>query len=118
MSTFLAVVATLAAGGLGAVLRAVAVARSPRAGTMVANLVGTLVLALTIVAHDAGTLGGPLALVLGVGLSGSLTTFSGWVALLADGLAERPWRTVAVDLLVPVLVAVVLTVLAFAVLVP
>ena len=118
MSTSLAVVATLAAGGLGAVLRALVVQRSPRAGTTVANLAGTLILAIVIVAYDAGALGGPLALVLGVGLSGSLTTFSGWVALLADGLAEQPWRTVVVDLLVPLLVAVGLTVLAFAVLAP
>lgn len=118
MSTSVAVVATLAAGALGAVVRGLAVGRSPRAGTAAVNLVGTIVLALTIVAHDAGTLDGPSALVLGVGLSGSLTTFSGWVGLLADGFAERPWRTGVVDLLLPVLVAVGLTVLAFAVLAP
>ena len=118
MSPALAVIGTLAAGGLGAVLRALAVERSPRLGTAAANLLGTLILALTIVAHDAGTLDGPMALVLGVGLSGSLTTFSGWIALLADGSSERPWCTVAIDLLLPLLVAVGLTVLAFATLAP
>ena len=115
MTPVLAVLATLAAGGLGAVLRALAVARAPRTGTALANLAGTLLLALVLVAYDAGRIGGAGALVLGVGLSGSLTTFSGWVALLADGLGRRPLRTLAVELLLPLLVAVGLVVLAFAV---
>ena len=115
MSTVLAVLATLAAGGLGAVLRALVVMRVPRAGTTLANLAGTLLLALVLVAYDAGRIGGAGALVLGVGLSGSLTTFSGWVARLVDGLGERPLRTLAIELLLPLLVAVGLVVLAFAV---
>lgn len=118
MSTVLAVLATLAAGALGAVLRALAVARAPRAGTTAVNLVGTLVLALVIVTHDAGTIAGPTTLVVGVGLSGSLTTFSGWMAVLADGLAGRPGRALLVDLALPLLTAVGLTVLVFALLAP
>lgn len=115
MSTVLTVIATLAAGGLGAVLRALAVTRAPRSGTALVNLTGTLLLALVIVAHDAGRIGGAGALVLGVGLSGSLTTFSGWVALLADGFTERPLRTLILELVSPVIAAVGLVVLAFAV---
>ena len=115
MSTALVVIATLLAGGLGAVLRALLTTRAPRAGTAAANLAGTLLLALVLVAHGDGLLEGWLALVLGVGLSGSLTTFSGWMALLVDGAADRPWRTVVVDLLLPLLAAVGLTVLVFAV---
>lgn len=118
MSAPLAVVATLAAGALGAVVRAAVVARTPRMGTTAVNVAGTLLLALVIVAHDAGRIDGSLALVLGVGLSGSLTTFSGWMALLADGLTEHPWRTALVELLLPLLGAVGLTVLVFAALAP
>jgi len=115
VSTLLVVLATLAAGALGAVLRASAVARAPRAGTTFANLAGTLLLALVLVAHDAGRIGDGAASVLGVGLSGASTTFSGWVAILADGLAERPLRTLTFDLALPMLTAVGLVVLAFAV---
>lgn len=116
--TPLVVLATVAAGGLGAVLRALAVARAPRAGTTAANLVGTLLLALVLVAQDAGTIDGVTALVLGVGLSGALTTFSGLVALVVDGVSERPLRTLVVDALLPALVAVGLTVVVFAALAP
>jgi fluoride ion exporter CrcB/FEX len=109
------IVATLTAGAVGAVLRAAAVERAPRLGTALVNLVGTLLLALVIVAHARGTIGGAGAVVLGVGLSGSLTTFSGWMAVLADGAARRPLATVTLDLVLPLLVAVGLTVLVFAV---
>lgn len=115
MSPALVILATVVAGGLGAVLRALAVVRAPRAGTTLVNLAGTLLLALVLVAHDAGRIGGAGALVLGVGLSGSLTTFSGWIGLLADGLPARPLRTALLELLLPLLVGVVLVVLAFAV---
>lgn len=110
----LAVLATLAAGAVGAVVRAALVARTPRAGTAAANLAGTLLLAGVLAGVDRGVLSGSAALVLGVGLSGSLTTFSGWVALVDDGLRARPARTVTVDLLLPLLVAVGITVLVFA----
>jgi len=108
------VVGTLAAGAVGAALRAALAARAPRAGTAAANLAGTLLLALVLAGHGQGRIGDALAVVLGVGLSGSLTTFSGWMALLAEGLPSRPGRTVVLDLLLPLLVAVGLTVLVFA----
>jgi fluoride ion exporter CrcB/FEX len=110
----LTVVWTLVAGGVGAVMRAVLAARAPRAGTTVANLAGTLLLALVLARHARGDIGDATAVVLGVGLSGSLTTFSGWMALLVDGLSSRPGRTVVLDLVLPLLTAVGLTVLVFA----
>jgi len=115
MTIALTVLATLAAGAAGAVVRAAAVARSPRAGTASVNLAGTALLALVLVALGRGAIGPEVGVVLGVGLSGSLTTFSGWMALLAEGLADQPARTLIVDLVLPVLVAVGLTVIAFAV---
>ena len=61
MSTSVAVVATLAVGALGAVVRGLAVGRAPRAGTAAVNLVGTIVLALTIVASPFTNSGVALA---------------------------------------------------------
>jgi fluoride ion exporter CrcB/FEX len=106
--------ATLVAGALGAVVRAVLVARTPRAGTAAVNIIGSVGLALTLVAYGRGTIGVAAAVVLGVGLSGSLTTFSGWMAVLADGFTRRPARTVIVDLLLPLALSVALTVAVFA----
>jgi fluoride ion exporter CrcB/FEX len=106
--------ATLVAGAFGAVVRAVLVARRPRAGTAAVNIVGSVGLALTLVAYGRGTVSLGVAVVLGVGLSGSLTTFSGWMAVLADGFARRPLRTVIVDLLLPLALSVALTVAVFA----
>jgi fluoride ion exporter CrcB/FEX len=116
-ATLLVVLATLAAGALGAVVRAAAVARAPRAGTTVVNLAGTLLLALVLVAHGRGAVGGGVAVVVGVGLSGSLTTFSGWIALLVARIEQRPSAvvpTVVLDLLLPLLAGVAITVLVFA----
>jgi len=115
-STLGVVVGTMAAGGLGAVLRAGAIARAPRSGVAVVNVAGTALLALVLVAYGRGLLGTGLAVVLGVGLSGSLTTFSGWMAVLVDGFEQRPLTTLLVDLLLPLVVAAAITVLAFAVL--
>jgi len=108
------VLATLAAGALGAVARTALVERSSRGGTALANLAGTLLLALVLAGRGLGAIGDAAAVVLGVGLSGSLTTFSGWTAVLVDGIARRPVATLLVDLLLPLLGAVGLTVLVFA----
>jgi fluoride ion exporter CrcB/FEX len=116
VTALIVVLATLLAGGVGAVLRAGAIARAPRSGVATVNVVGTAVLALVLVAYGGELIGTGLAVVLGVGLSGSLTTFSGWMAVLVDGFAQRPWRTLLVDLLLPLVTAVGITVLAFAVL--
>jgi fluoride ion exporter CrcB/FEX len=117
LTLFVTLLATLVAGAVGAVVRAAFTARAPRLGTAAANVIGTALLALVLVALERGAIAAEAAVVLGVGLSGSLTTFSGWIALLADGLQDRPVRTLLVDLLLPLLVAVGVTVLAFAVVV-
>lgn len=114
LTTIAIVAGTLLAGAVGAVLRAALVERSARAGTAVANLAGTSLLALVLVAHDGGMLGDGAAVALAVGLSGSLTTFSGWIAIVADGLEQRPVVTLVVDVLLPLLTAVGVTVLVFA----
>jgi fluoride ion exporter CrcB/FEX len=116
-ATLLVILATLAAGSLGAFVRAAVVARAPRAGTTVVNLAGTLLLALVLVAQARGAVGDEVAVVLGVGLSGSLTTFSGWIALLVARIEQRPSAavpTVVLDLLLPLLAGVAITVLVFA----
>jgi len=107
------VVATLAAGAAGAVLRFAMTARSARIGTALANVTGTSLLALVLVAHGSGTIDTGPAVVLGVGLSGSLTTFSGWMAVLSEGLRVRPRATLLLDLLLPLVAAVAVTVAAF-----
>jgi fluoride ion exporter CrcB/FEX len=116
LATFGVIVATLVAGAVGAVLRAALVGRSARSGTAVANIVGTLALALVLVAHGRGMLGDGAAVALAVGLSGSLTTFSGWIGIVADGLERRAATTLLVDVLLPLLTAVGITVLVFALL--
>ncbi len=115
--TLLTIVGTLAAGAVGAALRAWVVAAAPRAGTASVNLLGTALLALVLAGASRELLDAGVAVALGVGLSGSLTTFSGWMALVANGLQDRPWHTLVLDLLLPTLVAVGITVLVFAVLI-
>ena len=116
LTTIATVAATLIAGASGAVLRAALVERAARAGTAVANLAGTLLLALVLVAHGRGVLGDGAAVALAVGLSGSLTTFSGWIGVVALGLERRAATTLVVDVLLPLLTAVGITVLVFALL--
>jgi fluoride ion exporter CrcB/FEX len=114
--TLVTVAVTLVAGGVGAVLRAALVERSARAGTAAANLAGTLILALVLAAHGRGAIGDAATVILGVGLSGSLTTFSGWIGIVVVGLGRRALVTLVVDVLLPLLTAVGLTVLVFALL--
>ena len=116
LATVAIVAATLVAGAVGAVLRAALVERSARAGTAVANLAGTLLLALVLVSYGRGVLGDGAAIALAVGLSGSLTTFSGWIGIVADGLERRAAATLVTDVLLPLLTAVGITVLVFALL--
>ena len=79
MTVALTVLATLLAGAAGAVIRALVVSRLALHGTHLVNLAGTLLLALVVATHARGSIGASSAVILGVGLSGSLTTFSGWV---------------------------------------
>jgi fluoride ion exporter CrcB/FEX len=107
------VLLVLAAGALGAVVRAVVVAALPRAGTTAVNLVGTVLLAATVALAGDGRLGPGAAAVLGLGLSGSLTTFSGWIERVDDGLARARARTLVTAVLAPLLGGVGLTVAVF-----
>jgi len=105
---------TMLAGAAGAVVRAVITAWLPRHGTDVVNLAGTLILSLVLVLQGRGAIGFDTALIVGVGFSGSLTTFSAWIGLVAGGLPLRPLATIVRGLLVPLVAAVGLTVLVFA----
>jgi CrcB protein len=105
---------TLVAGGVGAVLRAFVVRALPSSGTAVVNVVGTSVLALALVAQGSGALTTSWTVVIGVGLTGSLTTFSGWMAEVDRELRDRPARTLLLKVLVPLLLGVAVTVVAFA----
>jgi fluoride ion exporter CrcB/FEX len=113
-SLVLTLAATLGAGALGAVVRALVVARLARHGTTLVNLAGTLLLALILVLEDRGSIAADVAFIVGVGFSGSLTTFSGWIALVAERGAGRPIATLLADLLLPLAAGVGLTVLVFA----
>ncbi len=110
------VLLVLLAGAAGATLRAVVVAARPRSGTTLVNLVGTLLLAVTVALAGSGRLGPEAAAVLGPGLAGALTTFSGWVARVDAGLRDAPVGTFLGEVLLPLLGGVGLTVLAFVVL--
>lgn len=103
----------LAAGAAGAVLRGRVVAALPRSGTLVVNLSGTAVLAVTAAAAGAGRLGPELAAVLGLGFAGALTTFSGWMAEISAGTAAAPVRTALRDVVTPLLAGVAIVVAAF-----
>ncbi len=105
---------TILAGAAGAVVRALVTAWLPRHGTDVVNLVGTLVLALVLVAQGRGLVGFDVAFIVGVGFSASLTTFSAWIGLVAGGLEQRPLASIVRGLLLPLGAAVGLTVLVFA----
>lgn len=79
------------AGGLGALARVgttAAVERlghPPRVGTLAANLLGTLLLAVVLAVGDDGAV-----TVVGGGFCGALTTFSTWVVEAAtDALGEH-----------------------------
>jgi fluoride ion exporter CrcB/FEX len=106
--------ATMLAGGLGAVVRALVSERLPGSGITVVNLAGTLLLALVIVLEGRGSITASTAFVVGVGFSGSLTTFSGWIARIVAGLEHRPLPALGRELLAPLGAAVALTVLVFA----
>jgi CrcB protein len=114
LSAVITVGATLAAGATGAVIRGWVTARRPVGGTHGVNLVGTLLLALTLVARDRGLVTDAVALVVGIGFCGALTTFSGWMGLLDRTLRMTPVRAVLRDLVAPVVAGVALTVLVFA----
>jgi len=107
-------IATVVAGALGALVRAAVVARAARAGTHAVNLVGTVLLAGVTVTATRGCIEPWAVLVVGIGFAGALTTFSGWIAVIAARTsAVGRTRAVLVDAVLPTLVAVGLTVAVF-----
>jgi hypothetical protein len=123
---------TAGAGGSGAVLRLLVTCVLPRRGVDVVNVLGTGLFALILALHGRGGLTDASAIVLGLGLCGSLTTFSGWMAVLtrpAPGTVEpgapddarvrvrtaRPSiRTTLGPIVLPLLAGVAVVVLVFA----
>jgi fluoride ion exporter CrcB/FEX len=105
---------TLIAGALGAVVRALVTQRLPRSGITTVNVAGTLLLVVVLVLEGRGVISFDVAFIVGIGFSGSLTTFSAWIGQLVTGLEQRPLTTVLRELLLPVALAVGLTVLTFA----
>lgn len=104
-----------AAGALGAVVRALVLARVPRAGLHLVNVLGTLALALSGTAASQAVLAPWATAAIGIGFAGALTTFSGWMALVAERAVEDGWvRAIAFDVALPVVAAVALTVAVFA----
>jgi fluoride ion exporter CrcB/FEX len=111
--TAVVVLLALSAGALGSVVRAVVVAALPRAGTGLVNVAGTLVLAVCWALVSAGRLDPGAGAVAGLGFAGALTTFSGWVARVDDGLGPAPVRTLTREVVLPLAAGTALTVAAF-----
>ena len=114
-SAVLVVGPVLLAGAFGAVVRSLVIERSPRLGLHAVNLTGTVLLVLVMVGASRGSVAPWAALVGGVGFAGAFTTFSGWMALVAERAGAVGWpRAIAVDAVLPVAIAVGLTVAVFA----
>lgn len=113
MRTLFVVLATLAAGGVGTVMRFAAVRHNPIIGVHVVNIAGTVLLAVIVALLNAGRIDWPIAVVFGVGFSGALTTFSTWIGLIDERIGANPVRTVLRDVAAPVVIAVAFTVLVF-----
>lgn len=113
MTTLFVVLATLAAGGVGTVIRFIVVSRAPIKGVHGVNVAGTVVLALMVALFNTGRIDWPIAVVFGVGFSGALTTFSTWIGLIDERIGANPVRTVLRDVAAPVVIAVAFTVFVF-----
>jgi fluoride exporter len=86
----LVLLATLAAGAFGAVARSLTIARAPRRGVDVVNIVGTLLLAVTVALHGREMIDDGVVVIVGLGFCGAFTTFSGWMAALVVAGERRP----------------------------
>ncbi len=113
MNLLLVVLATLAAGSLGTLARFVTVRAAPVVGVHGVNIAGTVVLATVVALLNAGAIAWQLALIVGVGFSGALTTFSTWIVLVEKRRQQNFWRTILIDVATPVVIAVGLTVVTF-----
>lgn len=94
MTGALEVVAVVALGALGTLLRAEVAwwssrrTGSARTGTWLVNLLGASVLGAVVSLQAAGHVGDATARVLGMGLLGGLTTFSTWMVLVLHPTAS------------------------------
>ncbi|MEX2533344.1 MAG: CrcB family protein [Nitriliruptoraceae bacterium] len=113
MNSMLVVLFTLTAGSVATVLRFLLVRTAPVAGVHGVNMAGTVLLAVVVALFNRGVLDWQIAVIVGVGFCGALTTFSTWIALIDERRTTRPWRTVVVDVLAPSFAAVLLTVMTF-----
>lgn len=88
------------AGGVGSVLRLTLGRWQGRLpwGTLTANLVGALVLGLSMALTDASLLPHWLGAVLLVGFAGGLSTFSGVAAETGEFIRSKNWAKAAANL--------------------
>lgn len=95
-------------GGLGSALRYLVSTplneRMPAVGTATVNIVGSLALGVLVGWSSTREGSGTLRLALGTGLLGGFTTFSAWMAEVAD-VGDRPGR-LALTVLVPVVAGI------------
>lgn len=113
MNAMWVVVFTLAAGSVATVLRFLLVRSAPVLGVHGVNVAGTVLLAAVVALLNRGALNWQVAVVVGVGFCGALTTFSTWITLIDERRRAHPWRTIIVDVVVPSVAAVGLTVITF-----
>ena len=103
-----ALIAVTLGGGVGSALRYLVSTplneRMPALGTATVNVVGSLALGVLVGWSSTREGAGTLRLALGTGLLGGFTTFSAWMAEVAD-FADRPGRLL-LTVLVPVLAGV------------
>ncbi len=92
------VIAVLAAGAVGAVLRFV-VSRAIETpwGVLVVNVLGSAIGGAALGLAERGEIGSDIRLILLTGLCGGLTTFSTWSVETVQLAIEGKWRTVALS---------------------
>jgi fluoride exporter len=104
-----ALIAVTLGGGVGSALRYLISTplneRTPALGTATVNVIGSLALGVLVgwfSTREGG--GGTMRLALSTGLLGGFTTFSAWMAEVAD-VVDRPSR-LALTVLVPVIAGI------------
>lgn len=110
MNPVLVVLGTLSAGALGTVMRFMLVRRAPVVGIHGVNVVGTALLAVVVARFNQGAIDWQVAVIVGVGFSGALTTFSSWIVLIDERRKTNAWRTLVLDVVVPIVLSVAVTV--------
>ena len=108
-------VCILLAGSIGSVLRAFVIALLPRTGLDLVNVLGTLLLAVVVASVGDGRLAEEVAAVLGIGLAGSLTTFSAWIAAIEASAGSGGWVRTIIRGAAVVALCIALTILSFVV---